>query len=1016
MNGDLCENIDECVLGNDCDQECVDGIGTYTCICDDNFSLNQDDLISCVPDTVCSPADIMECDGGNNRSTCAKDLAGEPLCYCPSGFTLDNNRMCQDVDECVTGDNACSTATSTCENLPDGQGYICDCNDGFLTSADGVTCEDVNECLMNNGGCDDECTNTIGSRSCGCSSGFKLAADGSSCENVNECLSQLTNICDLLYGICTDKTKNSSYPLGYICSCHEGYELSEDEVTCIDSNECLREDRGGCSQGCSNTIGSYSCFCGIGYSLNTTTLTTCDNIDECTSSSLHLCESDDLCSDTEGGFACNCSSGFILKGDGYSCESIDKCNSGHNCTESCSVVGGVDTCQCPKGYELHPGQLSCTDINECTDGTHVCRIENNVECKNYEGGYDCSCISNMYIQVESAKCIDVDECAAGNTECPPNSYCVNKENGYNCSCLPGYESDNDSSCVDVNECSSGDSNICNSTLAVCKNINGSYECKCIDGYEGNGIDCKDRNECNDGGNDCDNRSDRGFCINEIGNYTCGCFPGYVLTGSNRCDDIDECLHPEVYNILCSHLCVNTPGSFRCDCREGFLLDVNGTVCIPQVECNNSALCGIHDCWRKNGVDICSCEPGYWINPADNVTCIDNSTTTTLAPTTTSTVATTTTSTFTPTTTSTVALTTTSTVAPKTTSTVAPTTTSTFAPTTTSTFAPTTTSTISPTTSTTVSPTTSSVSDIFTSTLAPTGGLFNRSCGLECEENSTCNSIQVCQCEEGFVRILDGTCPALAIDVSISAMIMFTDPAGCNTDVEDNSTTTYLRLRQQFLTAGYYSYNDSLGNYFIGIIKVEFSCVQDSVGRRKRAINPSDSTRVTYEVVVNPSPGGAASAITAAAALSLVESANHQLASQRLIINGFLINGTAGQVTLITEPNMEITTASNWIVPAVSGIVAAIVLIGVITVTVTVCMKRSKVEWRRDLLHVHPALRFQPKDYTAGHGFSRMHEASDGSMSESNSGHSGTSGSITASWWKRGALDNTRPGNITRQYY
>ena len=36
----------------------------------------------------------------------------------------------------------------------------------------------------------------------------------------------------------------------------------------LDTNECAETDRGGCEQGCTNTQGSFSCFCGNGYILS----------------------------------------------------------------------------------------------------------------------------------------------------------------------------------------------------------------------------------------------------------------------------------------------------------------------------------------------------------------------------------------------------------------------------------------------------------------------------------------------------------------------------------------------------------------------------------------------------------------------------------------------------------------------------------------------------------------------------------------------------------------------------
>ena len=35
-----------------------------------------------------------------------------------------------------------------------------------------------------------------------------------------------------------NKEKGDSYPLGYMCTCDNGYELSANGFTCIDINEC----------------------------------------------------------------------------------------------------------------------------------------------------------------------------------------------------------------------------------------------------------------------------------------------------------------------------------------------------------------------------------------------------------------------------------------------------------------------------------------------------------------------------------------------------------------------------------------------------------------------------------------------------------------------------------------------------------------------------------------------------------------------------------------------------------
>ena len=43
---------------------------------------------------------------------------------------------------------------------------------------------DLNECSINNGGCSQECSNTIGSYQCTCQDGFTLQADGHTCEGM----------------------------------------------------------------------------------------------------------------------------------------------------------------------------------------------------------------------------------------------------------------------------------------------------------------------------------------------------------------------------------------------------------------------------------------------------------------------------------------------------------------------------------------------------------------------------------------------------------------------------------------------------------------------------------------------------------------------------------------------------------------------------------------------------------------------------------------------------------------
>ncbi|KAK2121793.1 hypothetical protein P7K49_003179 [Saguinus oedipus] len=80
----------------------------------------------------------------------------------------------------------------------------------------------VNECQRYPGRlCGHKCENTLGSYLCSCSVGFRLSADGRSCEDINECSSSpCSQECANVYG-------------SYQCYCRRGYQLSDvDGVTC----------------------------------------------------------------------------------------------------------------------------------------------------------------------------------------------------------------------------------------------------------------------------------------------------------------------------------------------------------------------------------------------------------------------------------------------------------------------------------------------------------------------------------------------------------------------------------------------------------------------------------------------------------------------------------------------------------------------------------------------------------------------------------------------------------------
>ena len=154
-----------------------------------------------------------------------------------------------DIDECARGTDLCA---HNCSNT-DGS-YTCSCRPGFRLSSDGRRCHgkqyiasvlsrsknhlcfftDIDECREDTDNCAQQCSNTMGSYACSCSAGFRLDSDRHSCNgNFN-------------HHWCQDKiTKQEMFQY-------------------TDINECT-EGTDGCSQNCSNTVGSYTCSCQSGY-------------------------------------------------------------------------------------------------------------------------------------------------------------------------------------------------------------------------------------------------------------------------------------------------------------------------------------------------------------------------------------------------------------------------------------------------------------------------------------------------------------------------------------------------------------------------------------------------------------------------------------------------------------------------------------------------------------------------------------------------------------------------------
>lgn len=124
---------------------------------------------------------------------------------------------------------------------------------------------DIDECEENSNNltplCDHNCQNFPGSYICSCNPGYRLISSEThpgECEDINECL--LNNG----HGPCQDTCHNIIG--GYECSCETipGTKLSEDDHECVPGDACVDS---GCSHECLSARGDAFCLCPVGMRL-----------------------------------------------------------------------------------------------------------------------------------------------------------------------------------------------------------------------------------------------------------------------------------------------------------------------------------------------------------------------------------------------------------------------------------------------------------------------------------------------------------------------------------------------------------------------------------------------------------------------------------------------------------------------------------------------------------------------------------------------------------------------------
>ncbi|KAM9680660.1 fibulin-2 isoform 1-T1 [Dama dama] len=514
------DDQDECLLlpGELCQHLCINTVGSYRCACFPGFLL-QGDGRTCRPDGGAPKPEAAEESAQRPESPqAAPNTIALPV---PQPNTCEDHGPCQQLCR-VVGDAA-----------------VCSCLPGYAIMADGVSCEDQDECLLGAHDCNRRqfCVNTLGSFYCVnhtvlCAEGFILNAHRK-CVDINECVTDLHTCSRREHCVNTV----GSFHCYKALTCEPGYRLQDGECTDVDECELGTHD---CQAGavCHNTKGSFYCQarqrCLEGFLQDPEG--NCVDINECTSLS-EPCRPGFSCINTVGSYTCQrnpviCGRGYHASQDGTKCVDVNECETGvHRCGEGqvCHNLPGSYRCDCKPGFQRDAFGRACVDVNECwTSPTRLCQHT----CENTLGSYRCSCASGFLLAADGKHCEDVNECEA--QRC--SQECANIYGSYQCYCRQGYQLAEDGhTCTDIDECAQGAGILC---TFRCINVPGSYQCACPErGYTmtANGRSCKDLDECALGTHNC---SEAETCHNIQGGFRClrfDCPPNYVRVSETKCE-------------------------------------------------------------------------------------------------------------------------------------------------------------------------------------------------------------------------------------------------------------------------------------------------------------------------------------------------------------------------------------------------------------------------------------------------------------------------------------------------
>ena len=454
-----CENIDECAEElDDCDAAhgtCGDTEGSYSCGCTGSYVLGTDGR-------TCEPCDAASKDGSDYLfcdSSVPWDAAAD-FCADQGGRLVTVTDAAEDAWLDATSASLGLSATPWLglnDIVSEGQWvWQGDASSSYRQWSSGepndyATGEDC-AALQAGGNWNDIPCSSDRAVACEltCEPGTTLGADGVTCEDIDECLAG-TDACDDEFGSCQNTFG------GYTCSCDSGWSLDTDGHTCADG--CLAVTEAGRDYlVCDQTASWFEAqsHCGA-YDAHLVTISGSTE-DSWVSTQLTGASWTGLFFDQQYwdwrwddgsalGYGATLGVAPWASGQPDSTGGPEACvqaNGSWDDVGCWTELPFVCEWDCEPGQELVSG--TCQDIDECAAGTDGC----DQSCANTTGGYECGCDSGYTLAGDGHTCLDDDECALGTDDCDElHGTCSDTDGGWTCGCEVGWSLDADgTSCVD----------------------------------------------------------------------------------------------------------------------------------------------------------------------------------------------------------------------------------------------------------------------------------------------------------------------------------------------------------------------------------------------------------------------------------------------------------------------------------------------------------------------------------------------------------------------------------------